>query len=66
MLGKYYTDCAVQGRISIPSQVKYFKRVLTQVKTFLRPLAPDKLFSEFFLISQKALEISKTCIESNL
>jgi len=44
ILGKYYSDCDVQGRLSIPSQGQYFKRFLTRVKTFSRPLAPDKLF----------------------
>jgi len=28
--GKYYPDCAVQGRLSIPSEGKYFKRVLIE------------------------------------
>ena len=40
--------CAVQGRLSIPSTDKYFKRNLIQVKTFLEPLAPDKLFQKQF------------------
>ena len=35
-----------QGRLSILSPGKYLKRVLNQVKTFLRPLAPDELFSK--------------------
>jgi len=68
ILGNYYPDRAVQGKLSIPSLGKYFKRVLTQVNTFLRPLAPDKLFSKtvFFKISLKPLEISKKWTESNL
>jgi len=44
ILGKNYLDCAVQGRLSIPSWGIYFERVLTQVKTFLRPLAPHNFF----------------------
>jgi len=46
-MGKYCSDCAVQGRLSIPSHEKYFKRSWTQVKTFLKPLAPDGLFFPF-------------------
>jgi len=50
ILGIYCPDCAVQGRLLILSSDKYFKRISTQVKTFLRPLAPDKLFpkTDFF------------------
>jgi len=46
ILGKYYPDCAVQGKLLISNWNKYFKRISTQVKTFLRPLAPVKLFSK--------------------
>jgi len=45
------------------------KCVLTQVKTFLRPLAPDKGFSKtvfFSKISQNPLGILKKYILSNL
>ena len=69
--GKYCRDCSVQGRLSIPTGNKHFKRILTQVKTFLRPLAPDKLFSKSFFIvflrtiSKTVPDIEK-CVGSNL
>jgi len=40
ILGKYCPDCSVQHLFSIPSLDKYFKRILTRVKTFLRFEAP--------------------------
>jgi len=44
-------------------------RISTQVNTFLRPLAADKLFFQsisFFKVSRKAFQILKKCIEPNL
>jgi len=57
-----------QGRLSILSPGKYFKRFLTKVKTFLRLLAPVETYfkNRVFKISQKPLEISKECTQSNL
>jgi len=34
------------GRLSSPSQGKFFEGVFIEVKTILQPLAPDKLFSK--------------------
>ena len=49
IIEKYCPDCSVQHLLSISSSDKYIKRISTQVKTFWRPLAPDKLFSKTVL-----------------
>jgi len=60
ILGKYCPNCAVQHLLLISTENKYFNRTSTKVRTFLEPLAPDKLFSKtvFFKISQKPFEIN--------
>ena len=44
ILGKYCPDCSVQHLLSILSYDEHFKRISTEVRTFLRPLAHDKVF----------------------
>jgi len=63
ILGKYCPECDIQGRLSIP---KYFKRISTQVKTFLKPLAPDKVFWKSFFFQIPVRKTWLCCTEMKL
>ena len=60
-VGEIFPRLCCQTR-SLDSQLeKYFERILTQVRTFLEPLAPDKLFEKQFFrnISKPVRDIKK-------
>jgi len=62
ILGKYCPDCTFQGKHSSLGYDKCFKRISTQVKTFSKLLALDKLFSKtvfFRNISKPVRDVGK-------
>jgi len=53
--GKFYPDCAFQGRLSIPSQNKLLEVFPAKSRLLWKPFSLKNFFEKLFKISQKTV-----------